>query len=70
MSHQSSDIMAKIGQTAGIAVLIYLTTWILLVGVSAIDESLNPLLAVLLGLVVVFLGLSVYYWQNPDEIAE
>lgn len=68
MISKNRDIIDEIVRTLGVALLVYLTTYVLLVGISSFGASLHPLLAILLGLSVVYVGLSVYYYRNPHQI--
>lgn len=70
MPSQDRDVIDKIGRTLVVAFLIYLTTFVLLVGISSFGVSTPPLLAIFLGFFVVFAGFTVYYYQNPAETGE
>ncbi len=70
MPSENLDIIDRIGRTLVVGVLVYLTTFVLAVGIGAIGASLHPLLAILLGLITVYAGFSIYYYYNPQEAGQ
>ena len=64
------DVIDRIGRTLAVAILVYLTTFVLLIGIGSVGGSINPLFAILLGLFTVYVGVSLYYYRNPSGIAQ
>ncbi|WP_327053536.1 hypothetical protein [Halomicrococcus gelatinilyticus] len=47
----------------------YVVTFVMLVIIGSFGLSIHPFLALLLGLGIVYLGFSLYYYRHPEVAA-
>ncbi len=62
------DPITRIGRTLAVAILVYLVMLVMGVVIASLGLSIHPFLAVLLGLGVVYVGLSLYYYRHPEVV--
>jgi len=66
MSSPDDSVIREITSTVGVAGLIYVTTFVFLVGLSILDLSIGPVFGFLIPMGIVFVAFTIHYYRKYE----